>query len=135
MIGLQDLLKVWAVPWVVHVCHQQSAPSKTIISKAIKQLILLTKWFFQVNIFGNPSKCHCSLNKRSLHLQTACWSQASNFSPTLQLHFSWTLELSNRRNNLFTRPSDNVSNFLSTMCNQQRNLSKPKLFEMDQFTN
>ena len=56
---------------------------------------------------------HCRLSKISLHYLTASPSEDNSLSPTVQLDFSWTLEISDRQHDRFARPSECLSSFLS----------------------
>ena len=95
MIGSQGHLTIWRVPWVLCVQDKNS----------------ITENFFQMNNFSN-----CRLSKIRLHSPTAPWSEASNLSRNVQLDFSWTHEMSDRRNDWFARGSDSLSNSRNTMC-------------------
>lgn len=87
--------------------YQQRTLSKTVY----------LKWFkYQTRYYKNV---HCFLKKICLHLQTVCWSQASRFSPTVQLDFSWTFQISIQQNNWFGKPSDSLSSSQSTVCHRQ----------------
>ena len=102
MIGLQGYLTVWGIPWVP--CAQAKNSITEIFSKGIIFEIMPCK------------KVYCSLFKFSLHSLTASWSEASNLSTNVQLDFSWTLEISDQQNDRFARPTNSLSNSLSTMC-------------------
>ena len=67
-------------------CHWQRAPSKTIFLKWIN---------FQTK---NWKKVHCLFYKISLQ-QTTCSSQACSLSSSVQLDFSWSLRMSDRKIN------------------------------------
>ena len=56
---------------------------------------------------------HCLLSKISLHFLTVSWSETSSYLPTVQLDFSWVLEMSNRQNDRFAWTSDNLNSSLS----------------------
>ena len=57
-----------------------------------------------------------NFEKNSLLLKTVLESEAGSLSPTVQLDFRWTHEMSDRQNDRFTRPSESLSNSLNTMC-------------------
>ena len=57
----------------------------------------------------------CRLSKITLHYVTAPLSEATSLSPTVQLDFSWTLEISDRQSYRFGRPSECLSRSLSAM--------------------
>ena len=59
---------------------------------------------------------HCPLKKFNLHSLTASWPKATRLSPTVQLDFSWTLEMSDWQNARLARPSESLSKSLNTMC-------------------
>ena len=52
---------------------------------------------------------HYFLSKFSLQSLTASWPKASRLSPTIQLDFSWTLQMSDRQKDGFARPSEGLS--------------------------
>ena len=71
------------------------------------------KWInFKVR---HSKKFHCPLSKIRLHYQTD-WSEAKSYSPTVQLDFSWTLEMSDRQNDGFDGLSDSLRSSLTTVC-------------------
>ena len=51
-----------------------------------------------------------------MHFLTASLSEASILSPTVQLDFTWTLEMSDWQNDWFGSPSGSLRNSLTTMC-------------------
>ena len=55
---------------------------------------------FQMIQFPNQllNKINCAFDKISLISQTVLKSETRSFLPTVQLDFSWTLEMSNRQN-------------------------------------
>ena len=69
---------------------------------------------------------HCTLSKFILHSLTASasWPKASRLSPTVQLYFSWTLEMSNQQNDSFARSSEGLSISSSATLNHPEALSK-----------
>ena len=78
---------------------------------------------FKVNSFemiqfqNQPlKKINCVFEKISLLLQTVLESEARIFLQTVQLDFSWTLEMSDRQNDRFARPSDSLKSSQSTIC-------------------
>ena len=78
---------------------------------------------FKVNSFemiqfpNQPlKKINCASDKISLLLQTVLESEARIFLQTVQLDFSWTLEMSDRQNDRFARPSDSLKSSVSTIC-------------------
>ena len=97
MIGLQGYLTVWTVPWLPLI-------SARMFSKAY-----FRKLYFQAS---NTKIFRCSSNKIWLNSQTVSWSQVSSCSPTIQLDFNWTLEMSNQRNDRFARSSGNLNSSL-----------------------
>ena len=56
---------------------------------------------------------HSRLSKVTLHYETAPSSEATSVSPTAQLDFSWTLQISDRQNDWFARPSQCLSSSVS----------------------
>ena len=76
-------------------------------------LKIFSKWIiFQIR---HCEKVHCPLSKASLHSLIAFWPKASRRSSTVQLDFSWTLEMSDRQNDWFARPSDSLKSSLATL--------------------
>ena len=73
---------------------------------------------FEINEFRNqPSKkINPAFHKINLLFQTVLKSEGGSLLPTVQLDFSWALEMSNRQNDRLARPSDSLSNSMSTMC-------------------
>ena len=71
---------------------------------------------FEIIQFPNQplTKINCA-DEISLLLQTVLESEANSLSPTVQLDFSWTLEMSDRQNDLFARPSDTLKSYISTL--------------------
>ena len=61
-------------------------------------------------------KFHYPLCKFTLHSLTASWSEINSLSPTAQLDFSWTFEMSDQKDNRFAKPSDNLWSSQSIMC-------------------
>ena len=70
-----------------------------------------------MNEFPNQllKKISNDFDKISLLFQTVLESEAASLTPTDQLDFSWTLEMSNRHNAWFARPSDSVKRSPSTL--------------------
>ena len=110
MISSQGHLTVSAFPWVP--CVQAKNCMTKIFSKWIIFEIMHCKTF------------HCPLSKFSLHSLTASLPEASRLSPTVQLDISWTLEMSNRQNNWFTRPSESLSSSPGATWHHAEALSK-----------
>ena len=54
-------------------------------------------------------------DKMSLFFQTVLESDPASLLPADQLDFSWTLEMSDRQDDRFARPSDSVKSSLSTL--------------------
>ena len=73
---------------------------------------------FEMIQFPNQplKKINCAFDKISLLLQTVLESEARRFLPTVQLDFSLTLEMPDRQNDRFARPSDSLKSSLSTIC-------------------
>ena len=62
----------------------------------------------EINEFPNQplKKIKRAFNKISLLFQTVLESEARSLLPTVQLDFSWTLEMSDRQNDRFDRQND-----------------------------
>ena len=81
---------------------------------------------WQNHRFARPSESLSISPTATLHHPETLWKvtlskwinfQSINFLlPTAQLDFSWTLQMSDRENDWFTRPSESLSNFLNAMC-------------------
>ena len=56
-------------------------------------------------MFKALQKIFCPLSKISVNDQT----QANSLSPSVQLNFSWSLEMSDRQNDRLARPSECLS--------------------------
>ena len=96
MIGSQGYLTVWEVPRVPCVLANRK---------------MFSKWInFQIT---HCKKFHCPLSKISFHYQTMI---------DQRLDFICTLQLSDRQNDWFARPSDSLTDSLSTMCASTRSL-------------
>ena len=63
----------------------------------------------------HSQKIDYPLSQISLHYRTVI-DQRLSLSTTIQLEFSWTLQMSDPQNDRFTKPSDSPSISLSTMC-------------------
>ena len=61
-------------------------------------------------------KINRAFDKISLLFQTVLELKAKSLLQTVQLEFSWTLEMSDRQNDRFARLSDSLKNFVSTIC-------------------
>ena len=77
----------------------------------------------QNQLFGNEStsklsikKINRAFDKISLLFQTVLELKAKRLLQTVQLEFSWTLEMSDRQNDRFARLSDSLKNFVSNIC-------------------
>ena len=57
-----------------------------------------------------------SIKLACLHLQTVLESEARIFLPTVQLDFSWTLEMSDRQNDRLARPSGSLKSSVKSIC-------------------
>ena len=104
-----------SIKWSVRkaIWQPQEFPDYPIYRLRAPSLKIFSKWIiFQITYC---KKVHCPLSKFILHSLTASWSKASCLSPTVQLDFSWTHEISYRQNDRFARGSDSLSNSLSTM--------------------
>ena len=99
MISLQGHLILWRVLWVPFVLAKNS----------------ITKFYLQIDKFWNEAlkERYCLLSKISLHSLTASWSEDSSLSSTVQLGFSWFLEMSGPQNDRFARTYDNLNSSLS----------------------
>ena len=73
-------------------------------------LKIFSKW--TISQIRHCKNFRCRLSKFSLHSLTASWSKASRLSPTVQLDFSWTLEISDRQNDRFVRQSESLRQFV-----------------------
>lgn len=62
-----------------------------------------------------------------MHFVTASLSEASILSPTVQLDFTWTLEMSDWQNDWFGSPSGSLRNSLTTMCTSSELFGNEKL--------
>ena len=73
---------------------------------------------FEMNHFPNQQlkRTNRAFDKVSLLFQTALESEARTFLQTVQLDFSWTLEMYDWRNDPFARPSDSLRSSLSSLC-------------------
>ena len=87
MIGLQGHLIILPVP-----CGKYN-----IIQRLLQSFFFRNEWKF------------------ILLFQTNLESKARGFLPTIQLDFTWTIEMSDRQNDRFASPSDGLSNSFSTM--------------------
>ena len=96
--------------WFTRSSHSlKSYPSTICINKELHQWTFFYKWInFEIRHWKNV---HCPLTCINLHSLTASASEASNLSPTVQFHFSWTLEMSDQQNDRFTRSSECLSSF------------------------
>ena len=116
-VGLQlDPPNVRSTKWSVRKAIWQSEefhdyPMYMLRAPSLK---IFSKWI----VFQNRhcKKVHCTLSKFRLHSLTASWPKASSLSQTVQLDFSWILEMSDRQKDPFARPSESLSNSLNTMC-------------------
>ena len=74
--------------------------------------------FFEMTQIPNqPVKIiNRAFDKISLLFQTVLESEARNLSPTVQLDFSWTLQITDQQNARFARASDSLRSSQSTMC-------------------
>ena len=105
MIGSQGDVTVWGVAGVQH----------DIIPRLLRSSFFQNEWIFKLTIKKiNPA---FDKFKFTLLFQTVLESEARSSLPTCQLSFSWTLEMFNRQNNSFTRPSDSLRNSFNTICN------------------
>ena len=82
---------------------------------------LVATWYYPEAL---SKLIHCPLSKFSLHSLTASWPKASRILSTIQLDFSWTLEMSDRQNDRFARPSEGLSKFSSATLHHPEALSK-----------
>ena len=66
---------------------------------------------FKVDEFSNQplKKFNINFDKTNLPFQTVFESEARSLLPTVQLYFSWTLEMSYRQNDWFARSSEGQS--------------------------
>ena len=69
-------------------------------------------------------KFYNNFDKISLLFQTVFASESRSLLPTVQLDFSWTLEISNRQNDQFARPSEGLSISPSATLHHPEALSK-----------
>ena len=65
-------------------------------------------------------KVNSAFDKTGLLLQTALESEAKSLLPTFQFDYSWTVEMSDRQNDWFAKPSDSLDRSLSTLCTSQK---------------
>ena len=102
--------------WSVRKAIWQSEefPEYPVYKLRTPSLKFLSKWI--IFEFRHCKKVHCPLSKFSFHSLIASWLGTSSLSPTVQLDFSWILQMSDRQNYRFARPYDNLSNSLSSMC-------------------
>ena len=70
---------------------------------------------FEMNQLPNQplKKINRAFDKISLLFQTVLELEAKILLPTVQLDFSWTLQMSDRQNDQFERPSECLSSSLS----------------------
>ena len=100
--------------------HMSISPSATLHNpEALSKLSgnSLTKIFWKSLKF-KIRRCRnfqCPLSKISLHFQTD-WLEANCLSPTVQLDFSWTLEMSDQQNDWLSRPSESLKSSLTVLC-------------------
>ena len=89
--------------------------------------------FFQMIQFPNKplKKIICAFDKISLVLQTVLEWEARSFSPTLQLDFNRTLEMSDWQNDRFARSPDNLKSSVSTICISLETSSLSPTIEVD----
>ena len=74
---------------------------------------------FEINEFlyqPHKKKISNDFDENSLLFQTVSESEARILLPAVQLDFSSTLEMSDRQNDRFARPSESLSNSLNAMC-------------------
>ena len=87
--------------------------------------------FFWKSLKFKISHCknfYCPLSKISLHYQNIISQRLTFFSPTVQLDFRWTREMSGWQNDRFARPSESLSNSLNAMCTIEELFPSQKLF-------
>ena len=72
---------------------------------------------FEMIQFPNQplKKINCAFEKISQLLQTVLESESRNFLPTVQLDFSWTLQMSDPQNDWFARRSDTLKSSVSNI--------------------
>ena len=74
---------------------------------------MFSKWInFEIS---HCTKFHCSLNKTSLDYQTVIHQRLS-LSVSIQLDFSWTLEMLSCQDDRFARSSGSLRSSLTFMC-------------------
>ena len=119
--------------WLVHkaIWMSQHFPDYPLYKLRTPSPKFFFKWItFQIR---HSKKAHCALNKFSPHSLTACWSKASRRSATVQLDFSYTLEMFDQRNHRFARPSESLSISPSASLNHPEALLKLLLLKWMNF--
>ena len=90
MFPLQGYVTVWVVSWV---------------PRDIRKMLFQRQIFWNAQTIFSKSLRY-PFNNVILYLQSTSRTQANSFFPTVQLHFSWTFEMRNRRDDRFTRSSE-----------------------------
>ena len=102
MIGSQGHLNFTAVPLEQH---------------DIIEMYLQSQFFWNESTSKSSIiKINRAFDKISLLFQTVFELEAKSLLSTVQLEFSWTLEMSDRQNDRFARLSGSLKNSVSTIC-------------------
>ena len=92
---------------------------------------------FEMNEFPYQplKKISNDFDQISLVVQTVFESEDRSFSQTVQLDFSWTLEMSDQQIDRFARPSESLSSSPVATRHHPEALSRANSFKVDEFSN